>query len=78
MSQMREKAKIAQKIKSKSIEEKILQFVSKHKKITNDDVEEMFCGIADSTANNYLNDLEKAGKLKQVGKTGRGVFYELP
>lgn len=43
-------------------------------RITNDDVEELFC-ISDSTARSYLNELEAEGKLVQHGDSGRGVYY---
>lgn len=46
------------------------------KKITNNDVEKLL-GVADSTATRYLDELEKEGKIKQVGKTGKGVYYEV-
>jgi len=45
-------------------------------KITNNDVEKLL-GVSDATATRYLDELEKEGKLKQVGKTGQGVFYIL-
>jgi len=32
--------------------------------------------VSDATATRYLDELEKEGKIKQVGKTGKGVFYE--
>ena len=32
-------------------------------------------GVSDATATNYLEELEKEGKIKQHGDTGRGVFY---
>ena len=52
----------------------ILAKTQKQGRITNDDVEDMFC-ISDRTANHYLNELEQEGKLKQIGKTGKGVYY---
>lgn len=36
----------------------------------------MMLGISDATAERYLNELEKEGKVRQVGGTGSGVFYE--
>ncbi len=33
-------------------------------------------GISEATATRYLEELEKEGKIKQVGKTGAHVFYE--
>ena len=43
-------------------------------RVTNDDVEDLFC-ISDTTARNYLNELERDGLLTQHGESGRGVFY---
>ena len=43
--------------------------------ITNNDVEAML-GISDATATRYFDELEKEGKVRQVGKTGRHVHYE--
>lgn len=44
-------------------------------RITNEDVERIL-GVSDSTATRYLDELEKEGVLRQVGRTGRHVFYE--
>jgi Fic family protein len=43
--------------------------------LTNNQVEQML-GIPESTVTRYFDELEKEGKVKQVGKTGRDVFYE--
>ena len=43
--------------------------------LTNNHVE-MLLGISDATATRYLDELEKEGKVRQVGKTGSGVYYE--
>ncbi len=67
---------------SSQIEEKnkrkaeLLVFIKLEKKITNDMVEE-FLEVSDTTAERYLEELEEEGVIKQVGKTGRGVYYEL-
>lgn len=53
---------------------RIMEYAQKEGKITNDDVEDIFC-ISDSTARNYLNELEEEGHLTQHGESGRGVFY---
>lgn len=42
--------------------------------VTNDEVEKLL-HVSDATATRYLNALEKEGKIKQVGKTGKGVHY---
>ncbi len=36
----------------------------------------MMLDIPESTATRYLEELEKEGKIRQVGKTGRSVYYE--
>lgn len=59
--------------------EKILLVLgnSNEKKIQNNDVEKLL-GVSDATAERYLDELEKEGKLIQRGKAGQGVFYILP
>lgn len=52
------------------------QAQGKEAKITNNDVEKLL-GVSDATATRYLDELEKQGKVKQVGKTGRSVYYQL-
>jgi hypothetical protein len=42
--------------------------------ITNDEVEK-YLHVSDATATRYLSILEKEGKIKQNGKTGKGVLY---
>jgi len=55
---------------------RILDFVEEVGEITNDDVEDLIL-VSDATARRYLNELEREGKLKQIGQTGRGVHYTL-
>ena len=43
--------------------------------IVNNDVEKIL-GVSDATATRYLDELEKEGKIRQVGKTGKHVYYE--
>ena len=43
-------------------------------RITNNDVEKLL-GVSNATAERYLDELEKEGKIEQKGKTGRNVFY---
>jgi len=45
-------------------------------KVTNDDVEKML-SVSNATAERYLDELEKDGKLVQHGTTGQNVFYVL-
>ena len=54
--------------------DKVMTLFLKKQKITNDEVEK-FMHISDATATRYLSELEKEGKIKQTGKTGKSVFY---
>ena len=54
--------------------QKILGLLESNDKIVNNDVEKLL-GVSDATAERYLNELEAEGKIKQMGETGRGVFY---
>lgn len=55
--------------------DKILDVLNKKNKITNDEVEKLL-HISDATATRYLDQLEKEGKIRQVGKTGKYTYYE--
>ena len=74
MNELREEAHEAIQARTNKRKAKILALAGKQGRITNDDVEDMFC-ISDSTARRYLNELEEEGKLNQIGTTGRGVHY---
>lgn len=54
--------------------EKIMGLFAKKPKITNDEVEKVL-HVSDSTATRYLDQLEKENKIRQNGKTGKGVMY---
>ncbi|MSR78935.1 MAG: DUF977 family protein [Candidatus Taylorbacteria bacterium] len=60
-----------QKVENK---QKILAFVQEHGKIQNNDVEKL-AGVSNATAERYLDELEKEGKLTQHGTIGQSVFY---
>ncbi len=55
-------------------EEKILEFLDREGKITNNQIEEML-GVSDTSVGRYLDELERKGKIKQIGKTGKSVYY---
>jgi Fic family protein len=67
--------------KRKKIDEIINLFLEKRElgrhdtTISNDEVEKLL-HVSDATATRYLETLEKEGKIKQIGKTGKGVRYE--
>ena len=68
------KAQLAIQNKKRKKLDSILTLFAKRTSITNDDVEK-FLHVSDATATRYLSILEKENKIKQVGKTGKGVSY---
>ena len=54
--------------------DRVMSLFLQQSKITNDEVEK-FLHVSDSTATRYLSILEKEGRIKQSGKTGKGVIY---
>ncbi len=62
-----------QKVENK---QKILAFAQEHEKIQNNDVEKL-AGVSNATAERYLDELEKEGKLTQHGTIGQNVFYTI-
>jgi predicted HTH transcriptional regulator len=66
---------IAKQMEQKSQnKQKILEFVQQNGKIQNNDVEKLV-GVSNATAERYLDELEKEGKLTQHGTIGQSVFY---
>ena len=55
--------------------DKISDLFAKQTNLTNDEVEKIL-HVSDATVTRYLETLEKEGKIKQVGETGKGVKYE--
>ena len=68
------KAQLAIQNKKRKKLDSILTLFAKRTNITNDEVEK-FLHVSDATATRYLSILEKEGKIKQSGKTGRSVSY---
>lgn len=56
--------------------DKIIELARGKGKINNADVCKAL-HVSQATATNYFNELEKQGRLRQVGKTGHEVFYQL-
>lgn len=56
---------------------KIMEFFdgAQGNRAANDDIEKLL-GVSDATTTRYLDELEKEGKIKQVGAIGRQVYYE--
>lgn len=55
--------------------QRILRILETQTPLTNNHIEQLL-GISDATATRYLDELEKEGKIRQVGKTGKHVYYE--
>jgi predicted HTH transcriptional regulator len=53
---------------------KILEFLTNHETITNDQVESLVKD-SNSTAYRLLESLEQEGRISQIGKTGKDVYY---
>jgi hypothetical protein len=53
----------------------VMELFAKRTDITNNEVGELL-HVSDATATRYLQILENENKIKQVGKTGKGVKYE--
>lgn len=65
-----------QQNEKQSRKEKILQIIREKGNVTNNDIETAL-GVADASATNYLSDLEREGKIEQIGERGRFVSYKL-
>ncbi len=68
------KARVAIQSRKQKKLDKILTFLNTKPKITNNEVEKLL-HVSDATATRYLSELEKEGKIQQVGKTGKAVEY---
>jgi len=55
--------------------DKILKLFESKETVVNNDVENLL-GISDATSTRYLDDLEKLGKIQQIGKTGKYTYYK--
>jgi len=65
-----------QSAKKEENKQKILDFTQANGKIQNNDVEKLV-EVSNATAERYLDELEKEGKLTQHGTIGQSVSYTL-
>lgn len=56
--------------------EKILEIIREKGSVTNNDIETAL-GVSDASATNYLQELEREGKIEQIGDKGRYVSYQI-
>ncbi len=68
------KAQLAIQNRKRKKIDRVMTLFAKQTTITNNEVEK-FLHVSDATATRYLSTLEKEGKIKQSGKTGKGVSY---
>ena len=61
--------------KAKEARGRVMKLFNGKSEITNNNVEELL-GVSDATATNYLDELERQGRITQVGRTGRFVYYK--
>ena len=55
--------------------DRVMEYLKENPRITNDEVEKML-GVSHATSFRYLDQLEEEGAIRQMGKTGSGVYYE--
>lgn len=68
------KARLVTQLRKQKKLVSIMNLFEKKKHITNDEVEKLL-HVSDATATRYLSELEKQGKITQIGKTGHAVTY---
>jgi len=54
----------------------VLAYAKSHDAVTNEEVQHLV-GVSAATAERYLDELEKDGKLSQIGATGKSVSYKI-
>ncbi|MDD5071784.1 MAG: winged helix-turn-helix transcriptional regulator [Patescibacteria group bacterium] len=69
-------AAIGQDAKKRENKEKTEALLKERGSLSNSDIREAL-GISDRSVIRYMDELEKEGKVEQVGSTGRGVVYRL-
>ena len=60
--------------KKELAKEKIMELLKNKNKINHKDIVKAL-DVSKNSVVRYLDELEKEGRAKQVGKTGQGVFY---
>jgi len=77
LAQRRKEGLIFGQVKRKQEnKQKILDFLQENGKIQNNDVEKLAV-VSNATAERYLDELEKEGKIVQHGIIGQNVYYTL-
>ena len=69
-------AALDQTVRKNANKEKALEFVQGKGEASNEEIREHL-GVSRRSVVRYLDALEREGKIRQVGKAGRGVYYEV-
>jgi len=69
-----EKARLTIQFRKLKRIQKVLQLFDTQETVTNNDVQKLL-RVTNRTARNYFDELEKLGRITQVGDVGRGVYY---
>ena len=56
--------------------ERVFKEIQQKGSITNNEVQALL-GVSDATAERYLEELESAERIQQVGEVGKGVSYRI-
>ena len=54
--------------------QKMREFITTKDRVTNDDIQKLL-NVSDATATRYLDELEKEGLIRQIGKEGKYTYY---
>lgn len=65
-----------QTVRKNRNKEKIATLLREKGQLSNADIREAL-GFSERSVVRYMNELEREGKIKQMGKTGRSVTYRL-
>lgn len=65
-----------QQSEKKERKEEILEIMRERVSVSNNDIERAL-NVSDTTATNYLQELERDGRIEQIGERGRFVSYRL-
>lgn len=65
-----------QQNEKQSRKERILTMIREKGSVTNNDIEKAL-DVSDASVTNYLQELEREGKIEQIGERGRFVSYRL-
>jgi len=61
-------------VRKKKNKEKALAFIRERASASNEEIRRHL-GVSSRSVVNYLDDLEKEGKVEQIGSVGQGVIY---